>query len=563
MFSGFLRFSARCSPTPETTVIDTKDNPDLILANGSIWTENPQQPEVQAIAIAGSRVVALGTSEQILKLAGADTKVIDLRGRRVVPGFNDAHLHFYMGGASLKQIQLRDVKSSSQFRDQLGSFARTRPKGEWILGGNWDHQAWSPAVLPTRELVDAVTGDNPVFVNRSEGHMMLANSLAMKLAGVGKGVKDVPGGVIVRDSEGNPTGIFKDAARNLMERVIPAPSEDDIVSAILAAQSYAAESGVTSVQDMGVLGSRAAETMGKVIAAYQTLQRRNELRIRVSAHLPLPHFRSLVDAADSSNGLLQIQAIKSFADGALGSATAWFFSPYTDAPDSHGIPSDELNHPDEMYRNLREADDRGLQLAVHAIGDRANQAILDFFEKLQQENGRRDRRLRIEHAQHLQPADIPRFASLNVIASMQPYHCIDDARWATRRIGSERAKTTYAFRSLLDSGATLAFGSDWFVAPIDPLQGIYAAVTRTPLDSKDSAAWVPEQRISVAEAVHAYTMGAAYASRNEQIKGSLEPGKLADLAVLSRDIFRIDPAQIRETRVDMTIFDGQIIHERK
>ncbi|MGH7970194.1 MAG: amidohydrolase, partial [Limisphaerales bacterium] len=446
-----------------------------------------------------------------------------------------------MGGISLTQVQLRQIKSASQFRDEIGSFARTRPKGEWILGGNWDHQNWIPPVLPTHELIDAVTPETPVFVNRSEGHMMLANSLAMKLAGVTKTVKDVPGGVVVRDSAGNPTGIFKDAARNLIEGVIPVPSDENIISAVLAAQDHALENGVTSVQDMGVLGCRGAETMQNVIHTYQTLQRRQQLRIRVSAHFPLPHFRRFGSGLYSSSDLLQVQGIKSFADGALGSSTAWFFHPYTDAPDSSGIPSDELNHPYEMYQALREADNAGLQLAVHAIGDRANKTVLDFFEKLEQDNGRRDRRLRIEHAQHLQLADIPRFAGLNVVASVQPYHCIDDGRWATRRIGQERAKTTYAFRSLLDSGAILAFGSDWFVAPIDPLQGIYAAVTRCPLDGKQPDGWVPEQKISVAEAVHAYTMGSAYASKSEQIKGSLEPGKLADLAVLSEDIFQIDP----------------------
>jgi predicted amidohydrolase YtcJ len=542
---------------------DAESKADLILSGGKICTENPAQAKAEAIAIKANRIMAVGTSQAILKLAGSNTKVIELRGRRVLPGFNDAHLHFYMGGASLSLVQLRHAASPSAFREEIGKFARTRPRGEWIVGGNWDHQNWTPPILPDHELIDSVTPENPMFVNRFEGHSSLANSLAMKLAGIDRDTKDVPGGEIVRNTHGDPTGIFKDAARSLVERCIPAASEAQVISAILTAQQHAAQYGVTSVQEMGVLGLRRADTLETVIRAYQKLQAQHQLHVRVSVHFPLPEYRRFAQMSTQTTDLLQMQGIKSFADGALGSATAWFFDPYTDAPLSRGIPSDELNDPEEMYRNLCEADNSGLQLAVHAIGDRANHAILDFFEKLQHDNGPGDRRLRIEHAQHLQPADIARFGRLNVIASVQPYHCIDDGRWADQRIGPERANTTYAFRSLLDSGAILAFGSDWFVAPIDPLQGIYAAVTRRPLDGKRPNGWVPEQKISVAEAVHAYTLGGAYASKTEKIKGSLDPGKLADIVVLSQDIFHIRPEKIRETKVDLTIFDGQVIYERK
>jgi predicted amidohydrolase YtcJ len=538
----------------------------LIFIGGKIWTENPAQPEAEAIAIVRNRIAAVGSSEAILKLAAPDTQMIDLRGRRVVPGFNDSHVHFYMGGASLASVQLRDAASPNEFRERIRQFARSRPKGEWIQGGNWDHENWTPVVLPTHNLIDDVTTEHPVFVNRSEAHMALANSLAMKLAGVDKTTTDVPGGVILRDSDGNPTGIFKDAAKGLIERLIPIPTEEQITSAILAAQSHAAENGVTSVQDMGVIGAHCSDTAAKVIRVYRKLQRRGQLHIRVAVHVPIQAHKQFVSAglmADLGNDELRIRAVKSFADGALGSATAWFFEPYADAPDTSGIPSDELSNPDEMYRNIREANSAGFQIAVHGIGDRANKTILDFFQELEQTNGKSDRRLRIEHAQHLRREDIPRFAKLSVIASVQPYHCIDDGRWAERRIGPERAKTTYAFRSLLDSGATLAFGSDWFVAPIDPLQGIYAAVTRRSLDGKHPDGWVPEQKVSVKEAVHAYTMGSAFASKEEQIKGSLEPGKLADLVVLSDDILQIDPENIRDTKVDMTLFDGRVIFERR
>jgi predicted amidohydrolase YtcJ len=539
---------------------------DLILVHGKIWTENPRQPEAEAVAIQGNRILEVGESDSVLKLAGPKTKVVDLKGRRVVPGFNDAHVHFYMGGDGITSVQLHEASSAEEFRKKIAEFARSRPKGEWILNGNWDHERWTPAHLPTHQLIDDVTNDNPVFVNRSDGHMCLANALAMKLAGVDRNTKDVPGGVIVRDANGNPTGIFKDAAKNVIERVLPHPSLDHILSALQAAQDYATENGVTSVQDMGVYTAQGVNTMADVIRAYQTLEKRGELRVRVSTHLPLADWKRLASAgimAGFGTEKLQLGALKSFADGSLGSTTAWFFEPYSDAPNTSGIPSPELLHPEEMYEEMRDADRAGLQLAVHAIGDRAIRAILDMFERLEREDGISERRLRIEHAQHLSPADVPRFAKLHVVASMQPYHAIDDGRWADKRIGPERVKTTYAFRSLLDSGAVLAFGSDWFVAPINPLVGIYAAVTRRTLDGKHPDGWVPQQRISVAEAVHAYTVGAAYASLEDGIKGSIEPGKLADLVVLSEDIFHIDPVEIQDVKVDITIFDGRVIFKRK
>jgi hypothetical protein len=547
-------------------ITSAQSRADLILAHGKVWTENPQQPEAEAVAVSGNRIIAVGDSTSVLALAGKQTIVIELKGRRVVPGFNDAHVHFYMGGDGLASVQLHEASSPQEFRKKVAGFVRGRAKGEWILNGNWDHERWTPAALPTHQLIDDVTPDNPVFVNRSDGHMCLANALAMKLAGVDKNTKDVPGGVIVRDADGNPTGIFKDAAKSLVEHALPQPSEEHILSAIVAAQNYATENGVTSVQDMGIFTARGVDTTVDVIRGYQTLERRGELHVRISTHIPLPNWKRDSSAgimADFGDEKIQVGALKSFADGSLGSTTAWFFEPYTDAPNTTGIPSPELLHPEEMYAHMRDADKAGLQIAVHAIGDRANKSILDLFEKLEKENGSKDRRLRIEHAQHLRRADIPRFAQLHVIASVQPYHAIDDGRWADKRIGAERVKTTYAFRSLLDSGTVLAFGSDWFVAPMSPLMGIYAASTRRTLDGKHPEGWVPEERISVAEAVHAYTVGSAYASMEERVKGSLEPGKLADLAVLSEDIFEIDPVEIQNTKVDITIFDGKVIFERR
>ncbi len=531
--------------------------PDLIAINGKFWTENPQQPETEALAVLNGYVIQTGSTQDIQKLKGPQTQVLDLEGKRVVPGFNDAHVHFFGGGAQLAGVQLRDTTSTTEFRERLAAFAKTRPRNEWILGGNWDHENWKPAQLPNHDLIDAATPGNPVFVNRLDGHMSLANALAMQMAGVDKNTKDVPGGVIVRDVAGNPTGIFKDAAQSLIERVIPSPSPQQIADAVLAAQKYAAENGVTSVQDMSAAPD--------VLRVYQNLLHHGDLKIRISGHQPLSQWKRLADAgieADLGNRFLHIGGLKGFADGSLGSTTAWLFEPYLDSPNTSGIASDELVHPDAMYANIRSADAAGLQIAVHAIGDRANNAILNFYEKVEQENGPRDRRLRIEHAQHLTANDIPRFGRLRVIASMQPYHCIDDGRWAEKRIGPERAKTTYAFRSLLDSGAVLAFGSDWPVAPAKPLQGIYAAVTRRPLDNSRPNGWVPEQKITVREAVHAYTVGSAYASFDDQNKGSLQNGKLADFVVLSEDIFQIDQVKIGQTKVEMTILEGKVIYRR-
>jgi len=387
----------------------------------------------------------------------------------------------------------------------------------------------------------------------------------MQLAGVDKNTPDVPGGVIGRDADGHPTGIFVDAAKGLIERVIPPATRDQLIRYLRAAQTHAAKHGITSVQDMAFLNPQNMSGPAELLRAYQTLVAEDELETRVSLHTPLRFWKMLADLgiqARFGNEKFQIGALKAFADGALGSSTAWFFDPYDDKPDSHGLPSDEMNDPQEFSENILAADQAGLNIAIHAIGDRANRTVLDLFEKALKQNPIRNRRFRIEHAQHVHPDDFVRFPRLGVIASGQPIHAIDDGCWAERRIGKKRARTTYAFRSLLDAGVVLAFGSDWWVQPISPLSGIYAAVTRCTIDGKNPGGWIPEEKITVAEAVHAYTVGSAYASGEEQIKGSLEPGKLADIAILSDDIFTIDPTQIQNTLVDTTIFGGQIIFAR-
>jgi predicted amidohydrolase YtcJ len=529
----------------------------LVLLNGKIWTVNDAQPRAQAVACLGSRIVAVGSNDEIRKWIGAATEVIDLGGKLVLPGFNDAHVHFFSGGENLASVQLRDAKSEDEFRKRIAEFAAKQPVGRWITGGDWDHENWTPARLPTRQLIDAVTAGHPVFVNRLDGHMALANSQALQLAGITRDTPDPPGGTIVRDAAGEPTGVLKDAAMERIYRAIPAPSDDQIADAVRAAMRYAAENGVTSVQDM----SAASE----ILRVYQMLLAHGELTVRISGHQPLATWQRLAAVglhADFGGEKLHIGGLKGFADGSLGSTTALFFEPYLDAPNTAGLANSEMIPESKMQHHILDADRAGLQVAVHAIGDKANHMVLGMYEEAERQNGPRDRRFRIEHAQHLRMDDIPRFGKLHVIASMQPYHSIDDGRWAEKRIGPERAKGTYAFRALLDSGAVLAFGSDWDVAPMVPLMGIYAAATRRTLDGKHPDGWIPEQKITVAESIRAYTMGSAYASFDEKIKGSIEPGKLADMVVVSDDILSIPAVQIEKTRVETTVFDGKVIYHR-
>jgi len=530
---------------------------DTVLTGGKVWTGDPDRPEATAIAIAGDRIVAVGSDREIARWAGPGTRRVDLAGRRVVPGFNDAHVHFFDGGQGLASVQLRDAPSPEAFRDRIAAYAATLPKGRWILNGNWDHERWTPAELPTRQLIDAVTPDHPVFVNRLDGHMALANTRALELAGITRDTPDPPGGTIVRDADGNPTGVLKDAAMNAVYAVIPEPDAEEIATALRAAMRYANENGVTSVQDMSASPA--------ILSAYQQLLAAGELTVRVYGAQPLSRWERLADAgirAGFGGDMLRIGVLKGFADGSLGSTTALFYEPYLDEPGTSGLPSDELVDADAMLADMVGADAAGLQLAIHAIGDKANATILDMFGEVARRNGPRDRRLRIEHAQHFRLEDIARMHTQGVVASMQPYHAIDDGRWAEKRIGAARAKGTYAFRSMLDAGATLAFGSDWFVAPMEPLVGIYGAVTRRTLDGAHPDGWVPGQKITVAEAVRAYTAGSAYAEGQEAVKGTLAPGRLADLVVLSDDIFAIAPEEIADAKVDLTMLGGRIVFDR-
>jgi predicted amidohydrolase YtcJ len=530
---------------------NTNQPADMIITNATIWTGNPGQPLAEAMAVSGDTIVAVGSKQQVMKHRSGAGTVVDLGGRFVAPGFIDSHLHLLQGGSNLASVQLRDASTPEEFIKRIKEYAATLKPGTWILGGDWDGMGWES--LPQRGWIDSVTPDNPVFVSRLDGHMALANSLAMKLAGVDRKVKDVSGGTITRDSRGEPTGIFKDNAMDLISVKIPEQSEEEVDRALVAAMHYLASNGVTSAH--AVDAAAYADALTRVRA-------RGEQITRIYYLQTISRWKDMkeqVEREGRGDSWISTGGVKGFVDGSLGSHTAAFIEPYTDLQSDTGL---FVNSEEDLYRWISESDKAGLQVVIHAIGDRAINFLLNTYERVAEENGERDRRFRIEHSQHLTPSDIERYGKLKVIASMQPYHAIDDGRWAEEYIGPERVKTTYAFRSLLDSGATLAFGSDWFVAPATPLEGIYGAVTRRTLDGKNPDGWVPEQKITVEEALKAYTISAAYASFEEDIKGSLEPGKLADFVVLGSDITTIDPAEIWDMKVQQTWVGGRKVFDR-
>jgi predicted amidohydrolase YtcJ len=531
---------------------------DLIVTNARVWTLDVARPEAEAVAAAGDRILAVGTRGEIDRLRGPDTHVIDAEGRFLMPGFEDAHIHLMTGGAQLDSVDLKDAATPAEFARRIGDRAKQTSRGEWVLGGNWDEQRWPGAPLPTRALVDAVTPATPVFVDRYDEHMALANSVALRLAGISSRTPDPTGGLIVRDAKGEPTGILKDAARALVFKVVPPPTSAQRERTLRRALAHMASLGVTSVQDMGPDPDD--------VAVYAAFASRGELtsRIRaVSFEVALAEQLAKGLAKTAATPFFRVDGAKGFADGSLGSTTAFFFEPYADAPGSHGLLADEMQPIEAMRGRLVAVDRAGEQLCVHAIGDRAISMVLDLFSDVTRANGPRDRRPRIEHSQHVAPKDFDRYASLGVIASVQPYHAIDDGQWAERRIGAERAKTTYAFRTFLDHKVRVAFGTDWPVAPLDPLQTVYAAVTRATLDGRRPGGWVPEQKVSVAEALEAYTAGSAYAEFQEREKGRIRAGMLADLVLLSGDPLRVPPEGIRDLKVQLTIVGGKIVYEKR
>jgi predicted amidohydrolase YtcJ len=558
-----LLLGALLLPPSAVPAADPPGGPaDVILVHGKVWTVAKGRPEEEALAVRQGRILAVGSDAEVRKLAGPATRTIDLHGRRVVPGFYDSHIHLLGSGMRLNEVALKDAADEAEFGRRLREFDRKLPRDRWLTGGEWDHDRTFNGTLPTAELIDKYVPDRPVFLQRYDGHMAVVNSRVLKMAGITAQTPDPSGGVIYRRADSKePSGVLRDNAMDLAARLIPAPSDAEIAEAVRAALAEARSVGVTSVQDMD--GSGAA-TREKLFRLYRDLARSGELTLRVDLRWPLAEWNKVLrmdPETRKGDDWVKVGGVKGFVDGSLGSSTAKFYEPYLNEPGSTGVYVTPLAALREFIRN---ADRAGLSVAVHAIGDRANAELLDIFAEVARENGPRDRRFRAEHAQHLRPEDYRRFRELGVIASLQPYHAIDDGRWAEGRIGARRCASSYASRSLLDAGARVACGSDWSVAPLDPTLGIDAAVNRRTLDGKHPGGWFPEQKIKVAEAIEAYTLTSAYAAFEEEDRGSLEQGKLADLAVLSRDI--LDPAErdhIADTRVLLTMVGGKVVFNRE
>jgi len=521
--------------------------------NGKIYTVNPEWEWLEAVVVSNNKIIFVGKNCEAQKYIDDLTEVIDLNGKLMLPGFIDSHAHVVMGGQFLLNVDLTQVKSKEEFCDKIRSFSKTIPKDKWIIGGNWNHQNWKKVELPHKSMIDPITYDNPVFISRMDYHVALANSIVLKLAGIDRNTRDPIGGEIVKDKNGEPTGILKDKAMDLVYKIIPEPSESEFDEAIDIAMKEACRLGVTSIHDV---------SYDNHISAIQKANREGRLSSRLYTMLLIKNYKIIINneiQLGLSNDRLKIGAVKAFADGALGSKTAYMFEPYSDDQNYFGLPMGELLNG-QLEEMIIDCDRHKLQCCIHAIGDRAISELFDIVEKMKGQNSDWDRRFRIEHAQHITKKDMERATKLGVIISAQPYHIFDDGCWAENVIGTERLKYFYAFRSMLDSGIKLCFGSDWPVSTMDPIKGIHIAVTRATANNRYEFGLIPEENISVKEAVDCYTINGAYASFQEDKVGSIDVGKFADMVVLSKNIFEIEPAEIKNTKVEMTIFDGEIIY---
>ena len=530
----------------------TNPKADLIVF-GRVWTGDSANPWAGAVAIRGDTILAVGDSATVAAQGGPDSRQVSIPGGFITPGFMDDHVHLFTGGFQLTSVDLRDAGTPAEFTRRIKAFVTKLKPGEWVLGGVWDHEKWPGTPLPDRAWIDSVTPDNPVFILRLDGHMALANTRALAAARLDRSTPEIPGGSIVRRADGELTGVLKDEAMNPVYAAIPNPSAEQLDSALAGAMRHAASLGVTAVASM--------VTGWEEIAALRRARERGALTLRVSNYLALASWRSAADSLKSAgpgDDWIRTAGVKGFVDGSLGSTTALMSEPYRDAPGTRGL---FVTPEDSLRQWIGAADSAGLQVAVHAIGDRANALLLDIFDSVATAHGARDRRFRVEHAQHLRAAEIPRFAALGVIPSMQPYHAADDGRWASKRIGPELIRGTYAFRSLLDAGARLIFGSDWYVAPLDPRLGLEAAVTRQTLDGLNPGGWVPEEKITLEEALRAYTASNAYGVFAEATRGMLKPGYRADLVVFDRDLTATAPDSLSEVRVMLTVAGGRVVWE--
>jgi predicted amidohydrolase YtcJ len=532
---------------------------DLVIHNAKIYTSDDAMPRAEAIAIRGDRIIALGTSAEIRKRAAASTKVIDAGGAAVLPGLHDAHGHFTGLGASLQVLRLRGTKNWEQIVGMVRRRAASARPGEWILGRNWDQNDWPQKDFPVHELLSAAAPNNPVYLTRVDGHASIANKAAMDAAGLGKDTADPDGGRIIRDANGNPTGTLIDKAMGLVSRKIPPLTREQLEEQILLADAEARKLGLTMVHDAGA-NTETVDAYKRLIDSGK-LQTRLYVMLRGSMEMLKPHF-DRGPIANYGNHHLAVRAVKISADGALGSRGAALLEPYSDEAGNTGLL---VNPPEEVYAQTLAASKAGFQMCVHAIGDRANRMVMDTFERVQKEvPGARDLRMRNEHSQILDAAEIPRFAKLNVIASMQATHATSDLPWAPARLGPQRIdEGAYVWQKLLKTGAIIANGSDFPVEEPNPMLGIYASITRQDEAGTPASGWQPDQRLSRDETLKSFTINAAFAAHAEKELGSLAPGKIADLIVLSKDVMTIAPKEILTTTVKTTVIGGKVVYESK
>lgn len=520
--------------------------------NGKIYTQSNNQKIVEAIVTEDDKIIFVGSNKDAIDFAGNDCEKYDFENKPVLPGFIDSHVHFMVGGFSLTQLDLGNAKSKDEFREMIRNYAKDNAS-EWILGGNWNHLQFDEKTLPTKEWLDDILPNKPAYLTRVDIHSALVNSAALKIAGITKDTPDPEGGQIIKDSNGDPTGILKDTAMDLVKKHIPPPTDEQYQNALTAAQNEAIRNGITSIHDI---------TEEKIFNMYLKTYADGKLNTRINSVFLITHLEELLKKYFfnyGNNNWLRAKSVKAFADGALGSNTAWFFDPYKDEPNTCGLPTDYM-----LNEKLKEwallADKNKLQLVVHAIGDRAISEVLDVFEEIVKTNPEWDRRFRIEHVQHIKEKDIERMKKLNVIASMQPSQLFDDGVWTEDKIGKERLRGTHAVNTLLNNGIKVCLGSDWTVTPLNVINGIDIAVNRTTKDGANPDGWIPNEKISVEEAIKSYTIDAAYASFEEDIKGSIEVGKLADFIVLSENIYEIPSDRINEVKVEKTILAGNVMN---
>jgi predicted amidohydrolase YtcJ len=554
---------------------------DLVIENAIIATFDENHPRASMIAIRGEKIVAVAynvsdaiQSEQTAEveaLIGPNTRVIDLHKQFVMPGFNDAHIHLFSGAYAKLQIDFTGVESLAEFQDRIRARLKDYKPGEWILGSGWDHTLWPEKKFPTRQDLDAVSTDHPMVFGRLDGHVAVANSPALKIAGVKRNTPDPPGGHIERDTKSEPTGMLEEsAAMSLVYARIPSYSAEQRRRAFQLVMDEAVQYGVTSVQDNSVMDADDAANYGwENFLVLDQLKREGKLKFHITEWLPflapvsrleeMRRFGGSSTAQDPGDPWLKTGQAKLIMDGSLGSHTAAMLAPYSDDPGTSGILEME---PDRLKQMAIERDRAGFQLGFHAIGDRANRVALDAFTAVLEANGPRDRRDRIEHAQVVEASDFQRFGKLNIIASMQPAHLLDDARWAADRLGPERSRGAYAWRTMEKNGVWLAFGTDYPVIPINPLRGIYACVSRQMTDGTPKRGWQPQEHLHSKDCIRAYTVGSAYAEFEEQRKGIIAPGMLADIVVYPNDLNETQLEGILKIPVVMTIAGGKIVYQQ-